>query len=274
MNYTLTQLARISPRHHRRHIWQARLSRVWKAYLRVASGLAGVIGKLFMTLQGTFILMPPFAWLAKRAARQERPGWNSLGKPRERRHRGEGSCSVMNNVPITPANPLATRRYGFHTRLRRRLPDGAAMCSGPIPRQLRERVGHYGTFGRGGISSKAAGWRVVPQHIAIDRETTRCGFLGKVQERKHRIIGVSVDVEVVDAVPTWREPVGLKGRPYDKRRAVSSDAARWRNVARGRNSSWRGRDTDDATANHTSRPRARRSSRPPSVSVSPNLMSL
>ena len=34
MNYTLTQLARISPRHHRRHIWRARLSRVWKAYLR------------------------------------------------------------------------------------------------------------------------------------------------------------------------------------------------------------------------------------------------
>jgi hypothetical protein len=39
--------------------------------------LAGVIGTLFMTLQ-YFILMPPFAWLAKRAARQERPGWNSL----------------------------------------------------------------------------------------------------------------------------------------------------------------------------------------------------
>jgi len=77
MNYTLTQLARISPRHHRRHIWRARLSRVWKAYLRVATGLAGVIGTLFMTLQ-YFILMPPFAWLAKRAARQERPGWNSL----------------------------------------------------------------------------------------------------------------------------------------------------------------------------------------------------
>ena len=76
MNYTLTQLARISPRHHRRHIWRARLSRVWKAYLRVASGSAGVIGTLFMTLQ-YFLLMPPFAWLAKRSARQERPGWNS-----------------------------------------------------------------------------------------------------------------------------------------------------------------------------------------------------
>jgi hypothetical protein len=77
MNYTLTQLARISPQHHRRHIWRARLSRLWKAYLRVASALAGVIGTLLMTVQ-YFVLMPPFAWLAKRAARQERLGWTAV----------------------------------------------------------------------------------------------------------------------------------------------------------------------------------------------------
>ena len=77
MNYTLTQLARISPRHHRRHIWRARLSRLWKAYLRLASALAGVIGTLLMTLQ-YFVLMPPFAWLAKRAARQEHIGWTPV----------------------------------------------------------------------------------------------------------------------------------------------------------------------------------------------------
>lgn len=74
MNYTLTQLARIAPAHHRRHIWRARVSRLWKAYLRVASALAGVLGTLLMTIQ-YFVLMPPFAWLAKRAARRERPGW-------------------------------------------------------------------------------------------------------------------------------------------------------------------------------------------------------
>lgn len=77
MNYTLTQLARISPRHHRRHIWRARLSRMWKAYLRLASALAGVIGALLMTLQ-YFVLMPPFAWLARRAARHERTGWKAI----------------------------------------------------------------------------------------------------------------------------------------------------------------------------------------------------
>ena len=74
MNYTLTQLARISPQHHRRHIWRARVGRLWKAYLRVASGVAGVIGTLLITVQ-YFVLMPLFAWLAKRAARRERPGW-------------------------------------------------------------------------------------------------------------------------------------------------------------------------------------------------------
>ncbi len=76
MNYTLTQLARISPQDHGRHIWRARLSRLWKAYLRVASALASVIGTLLMTVQ-YFVLMPPFAWLAKRAARRERTGWTA-----------------------------------------------------------------------------------------------------------------------------------------------------------------------------------------------------
>jgi hypothetical protein len=74
MNYTLVQLARVSPQHHKRRLWRARLSRVGKVYLRLATGLAGVIGVLLLTLQ-YFILLPPFAWFAKRAARRERPGW-------------------------------------------------------------------------------------------------------------------------------------------------------------------------------------------------------
>src|SRR5215813_11225404 len=42
MNYTLTQLARVEPTRHKRHLWRARLSRLWKAYLRLATGLAGI----------------------------------------------------------------------------------------------------------------------------------------------------------------------------------------------------------------------------------------
>jgi len=77
MNYTYTQLSRISPRSYRRQVWRARASRLWKRYLRVAAALAGVAGTLMLTIQ-YFILLPPFAWFAKRAARRERPGWIAI----------------------------------------------------------------------------------------------------------------------------------------------------------------------------------------------------
>ena len=74
MNYTYTQLARISPTSYRRHVWRARASRLWKRYLRFAAVIAGVAGTAILTLQ-YFILIPPFAWLAKRAEKREKPGW-------------------------------------------------------------------------------------------------------------------------------------------------------------------------------------------------------
>jgi hypothetical protein len=82
MNYTLVQLARVAPQQHRRHVWRARLSRVWKAYLRVATALAGVMGLLLLTIQ-YFVLLPPFAWFAKRAARREREGWTPVAPEHE-----------------------------------------------------------------------------------------------------------------------------------------------------------------------------------------------
>lgn len=77
MNYTLTQLLRVAPQSHRRHLWRARLSRLWKGYLRLASALAGMIGWVVLTLQ-YFILLAPFAFLAKRAERREAPGWTPI----------------------------------------------------------------------------------------------------------------------------------------------------------------------------------------------------
>ena len=77
MNYTLVQLARVSPQHHKRRLWRARLSRLWKAYLRVAMAIASVLGGLLLIVQ-YFVLLPPFAWLAKRAARRETAGWVSI----------------------------------------------------------------------------------------------------------------------------------------------------------------------------------------------------
>jgi hypothetical protein len=81
MNYTLTQLVRVEPERHKRHLWRARLSRLWKAYLRLARGLAAILGSLLLTIQ-YFVLLPPFAWLAKRAARRERSGWTVVSPQR------------------------------------------------------------------------------------------------------------------------------------------------------------------------------------------------
>ncbi len=74
MNYTYTQLTRIRPTSYRRQVWQARGSRLWKRYLRVAAALAGVIGTTMLTLI-YFVVLAPFAWLAKRAQRREAAGW-------------------------------------------------------------------------------------------------------------------------------------------------------------------------------------------------------
>ena len=81
MNYTLTQLARVSPERHRSRLWRARLTRLWKAYLRIASAIAGVIGGAILTLQ-YFVVLPLFAWLAKRAASREQPGWTAIAPER------------------------------------------------------------------------------------------------------------------------------------------------------------------------------------------------
>ena len=82
MNYTYTQLARVSPRSYRWQVWRARASRLWKRYLGVATAVAGLIGATLLTIM-YFILLPPFAWLAKRAARRERPGWTPIARERD-----------------------------------------------------------------------------------------------------------------------------------------------------------------------------------------------
>jgi len=83
MNYTLTQLVRVSPERHRHHLWRARLRRIWKGYLRLATALAGVLGGLLLTIQ-YFVLLPPFVWFARRAERQEPRGWTPISPARNR----------------------------------------------------------------------------------------------------------------------------------------------------------------------------------------------
>jgi rubrerythrin len=81
MNYTRTQLARVSPRHHGRKLWYERLRRIWKSYVRMAAALGAVIGAFILTVQ-YFVVLPPFAWLAKRAERREPAGWSPIAAER------------------------------------------------------------------------------------------------------------------------------------------------------------------------------------------------
>lgn len=74
MNYTYSQLKRVSPKRHGLRLWYARLTRLWKGYLRIASAIANVMGGVMLTIQ-YFLFLPIFAFLAKRAEKKELPGW-------------------------------------------------------------------------------------------------------------------------------------------------------------------------------------------------------
>jgi rubrerythrin len=81
MNYTLAQLNRVAPRRRGWHLWRARLSRLWKGYLRVAGAIAGVISRVVLTAL-YFILLPPFAWFARNSERREPLGWVAIKSPK------------------------------------------------------------------------------------------------------------------------------------------------------------------------------------------------
>ena len=70
---------RLCPTSYRRQVWQARASRLWKRYLRVAAAVAGVLGTAILTIM-YFVVLPPFAWLAKRAERREPVGWTPIAQ--------------------------------------------------------------------------------------------------------------------------------------------------------------------------------------------------
>jgi hypothetical protein len=74
MNYTKSQLVRVAPERHRLRLFRARASRLWKAYLRFAVALAGVLGGVVLLVQ-YFVILPIFALFAKRSERREAPGW-------------------------------------------------------------------------------------------------------------------------------------------------------------------------------------------------------
>src|SRR5262249_36091664 len=74
MNYTYAQLSRVAPKKRGLRLLWARLSRLWKGYLRIATAIANVLGSVVLTLQ-YFLVLPLFALAAKRAARRLHPGF-------------------------------------------------------------------------------------------------------------------------------------------------------------------------------------------------------
>lgn len=81
MKYTHAQLVRVAPKRHGWLLWRARLGRLWKLYLRLASALSELIGAVVLTLQ-YFVLLPPFALMAKRSAGREAAGWTTVDPAR------------------------------------------------------------------------------------------------------------------------------------------------------------------------------------------------
>ncbi|CAN7417148.1 ferritin-like domain-containing protein [Phenylobacterium sp. LjRoot225] len=84
MRYTHQQLIRLEPRRHAQILWRARRSRLWRLYLRLAGGIGALFGAVMLSVQ-YFVLLPPFALLARRAARSEPEGWRAVADDRARR---------------------------------------------------------------------------------------------------------------------------------------------------------------------------------------------
>jgi hypothetical protein len=84
MRYSRRQLERISPRRCGLRLWAARLNRVWKAYVRLAAGVASLLGTCVLTVQ-YFVVLPWFALAARHAVKSrlsadspgETPGWTA-----------------------------------------------------------------------------------------------------------------------------------------------------------------------------------------------------
>jgi len=79
MNYTHAQLKRVCPSGYKKRLFWARATRLWKGYLRIATALASLIGAVVLLLQYV-VLLPLFAWLAKRSALREPAGFVARGE--------------------------------------------------------------------------------------------------------------------------------------------------------------------------------------------------
>lgn len=88
MRYSRAELIRIAPGQDNRALWASRLRRLWRAYLRFALILADMMARLILTLL-YFLLLTPFALLARRGGRKEKSGWRDCTAGRRDRAGGQ-----------------------------------------------------------------------------------------------------------------------------------------------------------------------------------------
>lgn len=88
MTYTHAQLRRLAPDTHPWMLWKGRLARLWNVYLRLAGALAGLMGSVILALQ-YYLLLPPFAVMAKRSQRDAPSGWTPIAPERNGSLTGE-----------------------------------------------------------------------------------------------------------------------------------------------------------------------------------------
>jgi hypothetical protein len=77
MNYSYQQLGRLTRSFSDVTSGVRAAPRLWNRYLRVVAAIAGLIANTLLT--GIyFMLLPPFAWAARRAERRDTPGWRAI----------------------------------------------------------------------------------------------------------------------------------------------------------------------------------------------------
>ncbi|ANI79939.1 MULTISPECIES: ferritin-like domain-containing protein [Sphingobium] len=82
MRYSHAELTRLAPQRADQALWRARMRRLWRAYMRFALIVAAMMSRLILTLL-YFLLLPPFALVAKRTGRQEAVGWHACATRRD-----------------------------------------------------------------------------------------------------------------------------------------------------------------------------------------------
>ena len=169
LTYTRTQLTRVAPERNRQGgTSTARAGQLWRAYLRFAGALAGLLGGIVLTVQ-YFLFLPWFAIAAKRAARREAGGWQARPAGDQGALESQCGCASWGSRRTTTTRRRRSSIDGVpvaaveEERLSRRKNDAAfplaaiAWCLESAGRRARRPR-------RGGVAKSRCSVRAHPHH--------------------------------------------------------------------------------------------------------------